>query len=224
MIGTARQDPAKVSSIIPFSDLSPQPTTSVIILKNVWLNPRFVHRNPELAIFADRDGTLIRHADYLSDPDQVELLPGVKDTIHELISRSIPFFILTNQSGVGRGYFPIEQVHVCQARLFELLEIKTEEIAGWCIAPETPATEGGYRKPSPRFIHEALAHLGNRDAATHMIGDTLVDLKTAWNSESIAWAIGCGKPQLTASHHAGEIDGSYEFREDFPACIRSIID
>ena len=48
-----------------------------------------------------------------------------------------------------------------------------------------------------------------------MIGDTLVDLKTAWNSDSIAWAIGCGKPQLTASHHAGEIDGSYEFREDF---------
>ena len=224
MIGTARQDPAKVSSIIPFSDLSPQPTTSVIILKDVWLNPRFAHRNPKLAIFADRDGTLIRHADYLSDPDQVELLPGVKDTIHELISRSIPFFILTNQSGVGRGYFPIEQVHVCQARLFELLEIKTEDIAGWCIAPEAPGTAGGYRKPSPRFIHEALAHLGNRDAATHMIGDTLVDLKTAWNSESIAWAIGCGKPQLTASHHAGEIDGSYEFREDFPACIRSIID
>ena len=51
-----------------------------------------MHRNPELAIFADRDGTLIRHADYLSDPDQVELLPGVKDTIHELISREHPFF------------------------------------------------------------------------------------------------------------------------------------
>ena len=183
-----------------------------------------MHSNPELAIFADRDGTLIRHTDYLSDPEQVELLPGVKDAIHELISRDIPFFILTNQSGVGRGYFPIEQVHACQARLFELLEIKPEEIAGWCIAPEAPDIEDGYRKPSPRFILEALSHLGNKDTATHIIGDTLVDLETAWNSDSIAWAIGCGKPQLTASHHAGEIDGSYEFREDFSACIRSIID
>ena len=107
-----------------------QATTSSLILKNVWLNPRFVHNNPELVIFADRDGTLIRHADYLSDPEQVELLPGVKDTIHELISREIPFFILTNQSGVGRGYFTIEQVHACQGRLFELLEIKPEAIAG----------------------------------------------------------------------------------------------
>ena len=201
-----------------------KPTTTSHILKNVWLNPRFLHSNPELAIFADRDGTLIRHADYLSDPDQVELLPGVKDTIHELISRDIPFFILTNQSGVGRGYFPIEQVHACQGRLFELLEIKPEDIAGWCIAPEAPDTEDGYRKPSPRFIQEALAHLGNKDAATHIIGDTLVDLETAWNSDSNAWAIGCGKPQLIASHHAGEIDGSYEFREDFSACIHSIID
>jgi histidinol-phosphate phosphatase family protein len=193
-------------------------------LKNVWLNPRFLHSNPELAIFADRDGTLIRHADYLSDPDQVELLPGVKDTIHEIISRGIPFFILTNQSGVGRGYFTIEQVHACQGRLFELLEIKPEDIAGWCIAPEAPDTRDGYRKPSPRFIQEALAHLGNKDAATHMIGDTLVDLETAWNSHSDAWAIGCGKTQLTASHQAGEIDGSYKFREDFSACIHSIID
>jgi histidinol-phosphate phosphatase family protein len=193
-------------------------------LKNVWLNPRFVHSNPGLAIFADRDGTLIRHVDYLSDPRQVELLPGVKDTIHELISRGIPFFILTNQSGVGRGYFPIEQVHTCQGRLFELLEIKPEAIAGWCIAPEAPGTAVGYRKPSPRFIQEALAHLGNRDATAHIIGDTLVDLETAWNSDSTAWAVSCGKPELTASHQAGEIDGSYEFREDFPACIRSIID
>ena len=57
-----------------------------------------------------------------------------------------------------------------------------------------------------------------------MIGDTLVDLETAWNSDSTAWAIGCGKSQLTASHHASRIDGNYEFREDFTACIRSIID
>ena len=193
-------------------------------MKNVWLNPRFAHSNPELAIFADRDGTLIRHIDYISEPNQIELLPGVKDAIHELITRGIPFYILTNQSGVGRGYFPIEQVHACQRRLFELLELQPEDIAGWCIAPEAPGIAGGYRKPSTRFIDEALSHLVAPNAATHMIGDTLVDLETAWNANASAWAVGCGKPQLAAAHHAGQIDGSYQFRDDFPACIRAIID
>ncbi|CAA6678743.1 MULTISPECIES: HAD-IIIA family hydrolase [unclassified Lentimonas] len=191
-------------------------------MKNVWFNPRFANTTPSLAIFADRDGTLIRHVDYISDPEQIELLPGVKKSVHELIARGIPFFILTNQSGVGRGYFPIEKVHACQRRLFELLDLQPEDIAGWCIAPEAPGTEGGYRKPSTRFIDEALKHLAAPEAATHMIGDTLVDLETAWNVGSTAWAVGCGKPQLPAAHHAGQIDGDYEFRDTFPDCIRSI--
>jgi len=192
-------------------------------MKNVWFNPRFANTNPQLAIFADRDGTLIRHIDYIGIPEQVELLPDVKESVHTLIERGIPFFILTNQSGVGRGYFPIEQVYACQRRLFELLEISPEDIAGWCIAPEAPGTEGGYRKPSPRFIREALKHLGAQNTATHMIGDTLVDLETAWNTDSAAWAVGCGKPQLAAAHHAGQLDGSYEFRDDFPACLGAIL-
>ena len=193
-------------------------------MKNIWFNPRFANTAPETAIFADRDGTLIRHIDYIGSPEQVELLPGVKESVHKLITRGIPFYILTNQSGVGRGYFPIEQVHACQRRLFELLEIKPEDIAGWCIAPEAPGTEGGYRKPSPRFIEEALQQLGSQSIATHMIGDTLVDLETAWATNSTAWAVGCGKPQLPAACHAGEIGESYEFRDNFPACIRAIID
>jgi D-glycero-D-manno-heptose 1,7-bisphosphate phosphatase len=111
-------------------------------LKNVWLNPRFVHSNPELAIFADRDGTLIRHADYLSDPDQVELLPGVKDTIHELHFSRHPFFHPDESIRVGRGYFTIEQVHACQRRLFELLEIKPKILLVGASLPKhlTPKT------------------------------------------------------------------------------------
>jgi HAD superfamily hydrolase (TIGR01662 family) len=193
-------------------------------MHNVWFKPSFANTAPKLAIFADRDGTLIRHVDYINDPDQIELLPGVKESIHELVAQNIPFFILTNQSGVGRGYFPIEQVYACQRRLFQLLELQPEDIAGWCIAPEAPEIEGGYRKPSTRFIDEALIHLSAPDAATHMIGDTLVDLETAWNAKASAWAVGCGKPQLPAAHLAGAIKGTYQFRKDFPACIRSIID
>ena len=171
----------------------------------------------------DRDGCLIEDKHYLSNPDDVVLFPRAAEALRILREEGVAVVVTTNQSGVGRDYFPIEQVHVCQRRLFELLEIQPEDIAGWCIAPEAPGTEGGYRKPSPRFIQEALKHLGAQNAATHMIGDTLVDLETAWNTDSIAWAVGCGKPQLSAAHLAGQIDGSYEFRDDFPACLGAIL-
>ena len=118
-------------------------------MNNVWLNPALSDSHPHTAVFADRDGTLIRHVDYICDPAQVELLPGVKDSIHCLLEQQIPFFILTNQSGVGRGYFPIEQVYGCQERLFELLELKPSDIAGWCIAPEAPSCTDGYRETIP---------------------------------------------------------------------------
>ncbi|MGB0257770.1 MAG: HAD-IIIA family hydrolase [Coraliomargarita sp.] len=193
-------------------------------MDNVWLNPRLADSQPQTAVFADRDGTLIRHVDYISDPEQVELLPGVKESIHRLIEQRFPFFILTNQSGVGRGFFPIEQVHACQKRLFELLELQPTDIAGWCIAPEAPDQTGGYRKPSPRFINEACQHLGTSTTNSHMIGDTLVDLETAWTSEAQAWAVECGKPQLPKAHQQNSIKGGpYEMRPNFSDCMREII-
>lgn len=193
-------------------------------MKNVWLNPDFSGTRSTVAIFADRDGTLIKHIDYISDPEQVELLPGVKDSVHQILERGIPFYILTNQSGVGRGYFPIEQVYACQKKLFELLEIESEQIAGWCIAPEAPDVTDGYRKPSPRFIEEACAHLDASPSDCHVIGDTLVDLETAWNTGAQAWAVACGKPELPAKISAGEILKAHTLEDDFPTCIRSIID
>lgn len=193
-------------------------------MDNVWLNPAHKNSSPQTAIFADRDGTLIRHVDYISAPDQVELLPGVKDSIHTLLDQQIPFFILTNQSGVGRGYFPIKQVHACQERLFKLLDIEPFDIAGWCIAPEAPGETGGYRKPSPRFINEACRHLNIAEDQCHMVGDTPVDLETAWASGAQAFAVSCGKPQLPQAHIDGRITGGpYQMQADFPSCVSQII-
>ena len=49
-------------------------------MDNVWFNPRYANTAQKLVIFADRDGTLIRHIHYISNPDQIELLPGVKES------------------------------------------------------------------------------------------------------------------------------------------------
>ena len=83
-------------------------------MKNLWLNPSFAASKAPISVVADRDGTLIEHVDYVHDPDQIQLLSGVKTCVHELIQANIPLFIFTNQSGVGRGFCTIEAVHACQ--------------------------------------------------------------------------------------------------------------
>jgi D-glycero-D-manno-heptose 1,7-bisphosphate phosphatase len=160
----------------------------------IFLNQRTVkEENNGHALFIDRDGTLIRHVDYLHDPDQVVLQPGVREALQLLLAGRYHVFVFTNQSGVGRGYFPIADVFACQERMYELLGISPDQLSGHCIAPEHPSETGGYRKPSPRFINEALEHFNLKRADCHMVGDTCVDLETAWTADIQPWLVMNGK-------------------------------
>jgi len=134
------------------------------------------------ALFLDRDGTLIVDRHYLADPAGVELLAGVRDTLHRLLADGCRLFLLTNQSGVGRGLFPLETVERCNQRMFELLDLPVPGFTGICIAPETPEMPAVYRKPSPRFIHEMTARYSLDPAATWMVGDRMNDVQTGLNA------------------------------------------
>ena len=72
-------------------------------------------------MFFDRDGTLIQDKDYLSKPEEVELFPGVGAALRRLSEAGFVLFIVSNQSGVGRGYFSLEDVRRVNERLLELL-------------------------------------------------------------------------------------------------------
>ncbi|MFM8792676.1 MAG: D-glycero-alpha-D-manno-heptose-1,7-bisphosphate 7-phosphatase [Solirubrobacterales bacterium] len=127
------------------------------------------------AVFFDRDGTLIEHVPYLSDPEQVVLLPGVREALTRLRAAAIRMFLVTNQSGVGRGLFTMAEVEAVNQRLVELLDLGPEPFTGICIAPELPGEPSRYRKPSPRYIHEMLAVHGIPATAAWMVGDSPVD-------------------------------------------------
>jgi D-glycero-D-manno-heptose 1,7-bisphosphate phosphatase len=127
------------------------------------------------AVFFDRDGTLIEHVPYLRDPEQVVLLSGVRETLGRLRAAAIRIFLLTNQSGVGRGLFTMAEVEAVNRRLVELLGLGPQPFAGICIAPEVPGEPSRYRKPSPRYIHEMLERHGIPAAAAWMVGDSPVD-------------------------------------------------
>src|SRR5687767_8249729 len=108
------------------------------------------------ALFLDRDGTLIESRHYLSDPSEVVLMPGVREALHRFVTEGYRLFLFTNQSGVGRGFFPLEAVHRCNERMLELLDLPPPRFTEVCIATETPEMPAVYRKPSPRFIHEMM--------------------------------------------------------------------
>ena len=127
------------------------------------------------AVFFDRDGTLIRHVHYLHQPELVELLPGVRESLQFLREQGALLFLFTNQSGVAKGLFPLADVEAVNRRMLELLSLGDDLFADVCIATEMPSDVPKYRKPSPRFILESLAKCGIDPTDAAMVGDNPTD-------------------------------------------------
>src|SRR6185503_12017013 len=73
------------------------------------------------AVFIDRDGTIMEDTDYCSDPKDVRILPGVVDALRRLKSRGFKLIITTNQSGIGRGLFTLDQYRAVEAEVLRQL-------------------------------------------------------------------------------------------------------
>jgi D-glycero-D-manno-heptose 1,7-bisphosphate phosphatase len=144
------------------------------------------------ALFLDRDGTLIRHVHYLHDPAGVELLPGVAAALAQARALGYLLFLHTNQSGVGRGMFTLEQALACNQRMIELLGLGADVFADICVAPEAPGQPVTYRKPSPRFAREMAAKHGLDLARCWMAGDYPADVETAFAAGMQAAALAGG--------------------------------
>ena len=140
------------------------------------------HSMPLRAVFLDRDGTLIANKHYLSNPDDIVVLPGVREALARLQTEGVKLFLFTNQSGVGRGLFTMADVEAVNRRMVEMLQLGAELFAGVCIAPESPQETPVYRKPSPRFIHEMLAIHSIAASTAWMVGDSPVDWEAGRNA------------------------------------------
>ena len=148
------------------------------------------------ALFLDRDGTLIPDKEYLSDPAGVELIPGVRDALARARQLGYRLYLLTNQSGIGRGYYTLADAIRCNERMEQLLALGTPPaplFAGICIAPEAPGQPSLYRKPSPRYIHEMLARDNLDPAQSWMIGDREADIDTGLAAGIRSAAVCTGK-------------------------------
>jgi D-glycero-D-manno-heptose 1,7-bisphosphate phosphatase len=145
------------------------------------------------ALFLDRDGTIIVDKHYLADPAGVELIPGVRSALQRARELGYKLFLFTNQSGIGRGLYTLDDVLLVNARMETLLALASPLFTELCIAPEAPDQPSRYRKPSPRFIQEMIAAHHLDPAHCAMIGDRPSDAQAGLNAGIRSIAICTGE-------------------------------
>ena len=124
----------------------------------------------------DRDGTVNIDKHYLSDPDQLELIPGSGQAIARLNQAGWGVVVVTNQSGVARGYFDLASVDAVNDRLIQLLAEHGARIDGIEICPHGPQDDCRCRKPLPGMIESAVKKLGFDPKSAVMVGDKEADV------------------------------------------------
>jgi D-glycero-D-manno-heptose 1,7-bisphosphate phosphatase len=148
------------------------------------------------AIFLDRDGTLIREKEYLYKPEEVEFFAGAGKALARAIEAGFALVMVTNQSGVGRGKFTLEDVERVHDHLGRELLLDKVVLDNIYIAPEAPDKPSRGRKPSPQFLFDAREELGIDLSRSYIVGDKLIDLQCGWNAgvrRSILVRTGYGK-------------------------------
>lgn len=140
-------------------------------------------------VFLDRDGTVIEEKNYLARPEDVVLLPTVGETIARLNATGIPVAVVTNQSGVARGYFPESQIAEVHARLDELLAPFGARVDHYEYCPHHPEEGiGPYqvdcdcRKPKPGMLVRSSRILELDLMRSLMVGDRPGDLEAGANA------------------------------------------
>jgi histidinol-phosphate phosphatase family protein len=132
-------------------------------------------RSLPAAVLLDRDGTIVHDVPYNGDPALVELMPGAREALDRLRQAGIPLGIITNQSGVGRGWLDRRDVDAVNARIENLLG----PFAVWAVCPHVEEDACGCRKPQPGLIYRAAAELSVDPRDCVVIGDIEADLGAA---------------------------------------------
>src|SRR5437667_7240350 len=163
------------------------------------------------AVFLDRDGTIMEEANYVGRLDQVVLIPSAKQALRRLRDAGFKLFIVTNQSGVGRGYFPREAVEEIHAHLDEQFGPVGVSFDRYYVCPHHPEDNCDCRKPKPKFLHDAAAEYGLDLRHCFMIGDRPSDIQCGINAGTKTVLVLTGVGQETLSK--GEVPASFVARD-----------
>jgi D-glycero-D-manno-heptose 1,7-bisphosphate phosphatase len=128
-------------------------------------------------VILDRDGTIIVERNYLSDPDQVELIPGAAEGLAQLSILGLGLVVVSNQSGIGRGFFDESRLSQIHQRMCQLLAEHGVWLSGIYYCPHTPDDHCDCRKPHPGLVERAARELDFDPSEAFVIGDKPCDIE-----------------------------------------------
>ena len=128
-------------------------------------------------LLIDRDGTLIVEKNYLSDPNEVELIPGAAQALTEARNNGWGIVCVSNQAGVGRGYFDESAVHEVNERVEKLLNARGAAIDEYYFCTDHPDLPSTHRKPAPGMAFDAAKDFDIDLAMSVVIGDKPADVE-----------------------------------------------
>src|SRR5438067_3366389 len=132
------------------------------------------------AVFIDRDGTIMEDCVYCSDPKNVKIFPGVPEALRRLKSNGFKLIIITNQSGIGRGLFTVEQYRAVEAEVLRQLGAGLIDATYFC--PDVPGQHSSCRKPAPGMIVKATQEHQIDLSRSFLIGDKEIDAECGRNA------------------------------------------
>lgn len=144
------------------------------------------------AIFFDRDNTLLHDTNYMYKVEDLKFMDEVLETLQTAQTMGYQLFIVTNQSGIGRGHFTEEQMHTFhQAMLAELekYHIEIQEIA---FCPHTPEDNCDCRKPQPKLVKQLIERYDIDPSQSFMVGDKTSDVECGENAGLTSILVGEG--------------------------------
>jgi len=168
------------------------------------------------AVFIDRDGTLMHDADYCSDPKQVRVFQGAPEALRRLRENNYKLIIITNQSGIGRGFFTVEQYRAVEAEVLRQLGDGLIEATYFC--PDVPGVPSKCRKPAPGMILQAARDHDADLARSFFIGDKEIDVECGRNAGVRTIRVRSGFDKMTDGSCADWV------AEDLPAAANIIVD
>jgi len=134
------------------------------------------------AVFLDRDGTINVDFGYVYRPEDLRFIDGVQESLIQLQKAGFMLIIITNQSGVGRGFFTEAQAHAFNELLTEQLKKNGINIADTFMCIHSPEENCNCRKPSPKLVLEAIKKHHIDVKSSYMIGDKNSDVECGENA------------------------------------------
>jgi D-glycero-D-manno-heptose 1,7-bisphosphate phosphatase len=134
---------------------------------------------PRRLALIDRDGTIIIDKVYLSDPDGIEFAPGAVPGLRLLRDAGFTLVLITNQSGIARGFFDLATLERIHDRLQSMLAAEGVQLKAIYVCPHGPDDGCDCRKPAPGMVKKAMREFGFEPHRVVVIGDSDADMGAA---------------------------------------------